>query len=119
MTDALYHEMILDLYRHPLNKRTPGSYDHKYEMQNALCSDSVALFLRTDGKTITEITWDGEGCALSVASASMVTDHLRGKPLSAIEDMNQETVLGLLHLTDLTPSRLRCALLPLEALRKK
>jgi nitrogen fixation NifU-like protein len=118
MTDTLYHELILDLCRHPLNKGVLKTFDKKFEMRNALCSDSVCIYLKTDGKIITDISWDGEGCALSVASTSLLTDLLRNKPIETLDSLNQNKVLDLLHLKDLNPSRLRCALLPLEALKQ-
>ncbi|MEK7625160.1 MAG: Fe-S cluster assembly sulfur transfer protein SufU [Patescibacteria group bacterium] len=116
MTDALYHELILDLNRHPLNKRELKDFDFRQREHNPLCGDAVEIFIKYSGNKITDISWQGEGCAISTASASMLTDYLKNKNKSEIKKINQSKVLDLLGLKEINPARLRCALLPLKCL---
>ncbi len=116
MTDALYHELILDLNRFPLNKKKLGKFDFRNRAHNPLCGDTVEIFIKFDGDKIADIAWQGEGCAISTASASLLTDFLKNKNKSEIKKLTQAKVLKLLGLKKINPTRLRCALLALKCL---
>lgn len=118
MTDPLYHELILDLNRHPLNKKELKDFDFHHRENNPLCGDTVEIFIKFDGNKIAEISWQGEGCAISTASASLLTDYLKNENKSEIKKMNQTKILKLLGLREINPTRLRCALLGLKALQQ-
>ena len=76
----LYQEMILDHNRSPLNYGTLSDPDHVSHGDNPLCGDKVALFLKMNGVVIEDIRFQGVGCAISTASASLMTESVKGKP---------------------------------------
>ena len=77
----LYQEVILDHNKRPRNFRRPDRINHEAEGYNPLCGDHISLFLRLDNGTIEEIGFQGSGCAVSKASASMMTEAIKGKSL--------------------------------------
>lgn len=117
--DEIYREAILDLYRNPLNKHSilqPDIYHHE---NNPLCGDEVEIFLKVDADDkVAEVGYQGDGCAISMASASLVTDKIKGMSKAQIMKMTRKEVLGLLGLENLNPTRQRCALLILKALQR-
>lgn len=117
MTDALYHELILDLNRHPLNKKGLKNFDFRHRENNPLCGDSIEIFIKFNKNIISDISWQGEGCAISTASASLVTDYLKNKDKSEVQKIDQAKILALLGLEEINPTRLRCAMLPVETMR--
>lgn len=78
----LYQEVILDHNRRPRNFRALEGANHKAEGYNPLCGDRVTVYLRTEGDRIQDVTFQGSGCAISKASASLMTDALKGKTLA-------------------------------------
>src|SRR5262245_13576000 len=78
----LYQEVILDHNRRPRNFRVIDQPTHHAEGYNPLCGDRIDLFLQVDGHIITEVGFQGSGCAISKASASLMTDCLKGCPLA-------------------------------------
>jgi nitrogen fixation protein NifU and related proteins len=111
-----YREVILDhaRNRHNWGLLNPADFDH--EESNPLCGDYLHLTLRLDEKgVIREVGWDGQGCAISQASASMLGDELIGKTLQQAQQVKRDEVLDLVGLK-LTPNRMKCALLPLKVL---
>jgi nitrogen fixation NifU-like protein len=81
LTD-LYQEVILDHNRRPRNFRTIASPSHHAEGYNPLCGDRLNLYVQVNGDTITDVAFEGSGCAISKASASLMTDALKGKTVS-------------------------------------
>jgi nitrogen fixation NifU-like protein len=81
----LYQEVILDHNKRPRNFRTLDPADRRAEGFNPLCGDHLTLFLRLDGNTVAEVAFQGSGCAISKASASMMTDRVTGTTLEEIE----------------------------------
>ncbi len=77
--DELYQEVILDHNRSPRNYRAMADANHKAEGYNPLCGDHVTVFVRLENGVIQDISFQGSGCAISKASASMMTDELKGK----------------------------------------
>jgi len=75
----LYQDLILDHNRSPRNFRKLPAADHRAEGFNPLCGDKLTLYLDTDGDRIADIAFEGSGCAISVASASLMTESLKGK----------------------------------------
>lgn len=115
--DLVYREIILDHYKHPRNfgriKKPSVSYGH----DNPLCGDDIGMDIVVNKKTIKEIAFYGQGCAISMASSSLLTEHVLGKNIDYVLKLKKENVLDMLG-TQLTPTRLKCALLPLEVLHK-
>lgn len=116
--DTLYHEMLLDVYKNPLNKTKLSNFTAQHKEHNPVCGDVIELFVQFDGETLTDIGWQGDGCAISQASASLLTDSIKGKTKKQLAKITKEEVLENLGLSNLNPTRLRSALLCLEALKK-
>lgn len=117
MAAEMYQEKILDHYRHPRNKGVLADATVSARDSNPLCGDEVALYLKVDGGgVVAEARFDGRGCAISQASASMVSTMLRGQTLAALAAIDRDAVLAELGVP-ITGARLKCALLPLQVLR--
>jgi nitrogen fixation NifU-like protein len=116
--DDFYREEILEHYTHPHNYGVLDDPDISHVEDNPLCGDRIRfdLDLDEDGKTIKEVRFSAVGCAISKASASMLSDLLIGQSLDQIRDMTKEDVLEELGI-DLGPVRLKCALLPLKVVK--
>jgi len=130
---ALYQEMILDHYRRPRNKGTLENADASVEMKNPLCGDEITLQAAFDGNTVADLKFSGRGCSISQASASMMTQLLKGKSadeIDAIRTRFRDLMLGdatiaedpqigsLKALSGVArfPARVKCALLAWNAL---
>ncbi len=113
----MYSETILDHYAHPRNWGRLPSPDIIADTDDPSCGDQVHLeiALGPDGR-VTQIAFEGEGCMISMASASLFTEHLQGKRLEELEALTEEEVLGWLDVP-IPPNRRACALSPLVALR--
>ncbi len=117
--DNLYHEILLEISRHPLNKKIPAVVTQRYQATNPLCGDEVELFFNVNSNgDIIDLGWQGEGCAISQAATSLFTEELKGKSATKITAINADTILHLLGLPNLNPTRLRCATLCLNAVKK-
>ncbi len=75
----LYKKTILEHNRNPRNYGTPESFTHKAEGLNAICGDQVFVFIKVEQGVITQMNFDGESCAISTASSSLMTEFLKGK----------------------------------------
>jgi len=115
--DELYREVLLDHYKNPHNKGVILRPNIHKEDSNPLCGDMVEIFIRLNEEKIENITFEGKGCVISQASASMLTDELKGKTLKDVQSMTREDLLDLIGL-QLTPARIKCAMLPLTAIKK-
>jgi nitrogen fixation NifU-like protein len=125
--DELYKEVILDHYRAPRNKGRLDPHDVALERNNPLCGDEIELFVRFDGENVDGIAFEGKGCSISQASASMMTEKVQGlsvkdtaalaesiKAMMAGESEGDQKQLGdLVSLKGVVkyPVRIKCALL--------
>ncbi len=114
--DALYREAILDHYKHPRHKGHRDSPDITHFDHNPFCGDEITLELKVEDGVVTQAAFDGRGCAISQASASMMTEEIIGKSLEELKGWTKDDILDLLGI-DIGPVRLKCALLPLKALK--
>ncbi len=114
----LYRQELLDLYKNPLNKTKLKNPDVVKRQANPSCGDDVEIYIRLnkDGR-IKDIGWQGSGCAISQAAVSLVTQHVRGRQAQEVLKMTSDQALALLDL-QLSPARLKCALLGYETLRQ-
>jgi len=113
----LYQEQILDHYRHPRNKGPLPDATLNARDSNPLCGDEVILHLNIDGsRHASEVRFEGQGCAISQASASILTTMLKGSSMEEIEALDRDALLKKLGIP-LSVVRLKCALLPLHVLR--
>jgi nitrogen fixation protein NifU and related proteins len=112
----MYREIILD---HGMNPRNAGILDPAtidYEVHNHMCGDRLRLTLRVDDDNlITAIGWDGEGCAISQASASMLGEHILGKSVEDVKQITKDHIFEMLGIP-ISQNRVKCALLSLKAL---
>lgn len=117
--DEIYQEFIIELYKNPLNFGRIPDPDYKAAVSNSTCGDSIELFIKARDGVVTEARFTGRGCAISQASSSLFTGFLKGRTVDSLASVTKDDVLSLLKI-DLSknPSRMRCALLPLEALKK-
>lgn len=118
MTYNMYQENILDHSRHPRNFGVLEHASTHAQVANPLCGDEIELFLQynTDDR-VEEAKFNGRGCAISMSAASMLTEKLRGMSRREVEQFNQDSILALLGVP-ITPARMKCATLSLEAVRK-
>lgn len=115
--DDIYREMILDHSKNPRNKTLLSPANIDYEESNPLCGDHLHLTLQLDeNNLISAVGWDGQGCAISQASASMLYESLVGRSLEEVRAIDKREILELLGIT-LNPARLKCALLSLKVLK--
>ncbi|MGI0024462.1 MAG: Fe-S cluster assembly sulfur transfer protein SufU [Nitrososphaera sp.] len=117
MSDDIYREIILDHYRNPRNKGKLPEADVSIHDSNPLCGDEIDIHLKVDGGEIKDIKFEGRGCAISQASASMLTEMVMGKPLTSVKDLSKDDILETIGLTSLGPARIKCALLSLKVLK--
>lgn len=112
-----YREEILDHYKHPRNFGHLNHPDKIGEENNVSCGDKIVIEITIKNNGVDDIRFSGEGCAISQASASMLTEKVKGKSVQyifALKTKDIEKMLG----TTLTPSRIKCAILSLEVLQK-
>jgi nitrogen fixation NifU-like protein len=116
--EQMYREVILDHYKNPRNYGTLEEPDAHAEGQNPLCGDEVAISVRfgADGETIDEVRFEGRGCAISQAATSMLTDIVKGRKASDVASLPREELLEEVGI-QLTPIRLKCAILGLGVLK--
>jgi nitrogen fixation NifU-like protein len=114
--ESIYRENILDHYKYPHNFVKLENSDLEHHEHNPLCGDDLTFQLKLNGQRVSEVGFSGEGCAICMASASMLSDEIKGKSLEEIKRMNKETVLNLLGV-ELSPVRLKCAMLSLDTVK--
>lgn len=116
MSIDIYKEIILEHYKTPHNF---GTLDNAYNAQvsNPLCGDAITIEVAIENKRIRDIRFNGQGCAIAIASASLLTDYARDKLIDDLTTLNKDSMLEILAV-ELSPNRLKCALVSLEALQK-
>lgn len=114
--DNLYRDFILEHYRNPHNKGVLDPHDLHFADSNPTCGDEMSMTLRVADDRISDVAFDGRGCAISQASASILTDELRGMTVDEVREMDPKTVLEALGVP-IGPARLKCALLSYKVLQ--
>ena len=112
----IYTEIILDLYKNPVNKGNLENPTHQNSRNNPLCGDEIKIQLIINDNKITDAKFQGQGCAISQASASLLTDKIKNMSLNDINNLNKDDILGLLKIP-ISPARMKCALLILDTLK--
>lgn len=132
--EELYREVILDHYQSPRGKGLLAEASVTAEGKNPLCGDEVTLFLHVDDGRVANVSWDGHGCSICMASASMLAECVRGQALATVRTMLQSVVrmmsgtplpdapefgdLAVLSGVCKFPVRIKCALLPWTTLQE-
>jgi len=132
--DDLYREVILDHYRNPRNKRALPDADVDLSHNNPLCGDEISVRVKVADGTISDAAFEGQGCSISQASASMMTDRIKGMKLDDVEslildfrgmmagkeDVDDEELGDLVALKGVVkyPVRIKCAVLAWDTLQE-
>ncbi len=132
--DVLYRQVIMDHYKHPRNKGALGSDSLTIDMNNPTCGDRIQLTLRVEDGIVTDAKFDGEGCSISMSSASMMTVAIKGQPVEEAMKLSKtfsDMMLGkeiddsidfgdveALQGVAKFPARIKCATLAWKAMEK-
>lgn len=114
---SIYQEIILDHYRNPRNKGKLDKASGTIALSNPLCGDEIEMQIKEENGVIIEAAFSGKGCAISQASSSMLTEYVKGKTKEELKKIDKDVITEMLGI-ELSPNRLKCALLPMEALLK-
>ncbi len=114
--DSIYREIILDHYQNPRNRGILDPNDYTYEDNNPLCGDEIRIDVRVKDGAVNDVAFSGQGCAISQASASILMELVEGKSLDEVKMIGKEELLEELGI-ELSPARLKCALLSLKVLK--
>jgi nitrogen fixation NifU-like protein len=114
--DDFYRDYILDHYRNPRNFGTFENADVEAEDLNPLCGDQIRMQLKVDDGVVRDLRFSGKGCAISQASASMLTEAVKGMKLSDVAKLSKDVVLENVGI-GISPTRMKCAMLGLRVLK--
>ena len=113
---ALYSNTLLDHFRHPRNYGDLPAADISYESFNPLCGDRIRIALKLNEHVVQEARFKGDGCAISIAAGSLLTELILGADVESLASFPDDQLVSALE-SNIQPTRRHCALLPLEALR--
>ncbi len=113
----MYREHILELYRSPSNFGTLKNPSHESTEYNSVCGDEITIQLLIKNSVVKDTKFSGSGCVISMVSASLLTDKIKGMSPEDVKELSRGDILELLKIK-ISPARIKCALLPLEATRK-
>ena len=113
----IYHEMIVDYSRNPVNYGEIENHDVTFHDSNPLCGDSIDIDMKIDDNKVTDIKFHGKGCAICMACSSVLTEITKGKSLEDARNIEKNDVLSELGLEHLQAVRIKCALLSLKVLK--
>lgn len=114
--DDFYRDYILDHYRNPRNFGHLEEADAQAEDLNPLCGDQIRMELRLDDGVVRDLRFSGKGCAISQASASMLTERVKGMKLADVAKLSKDVVLEDVGI-GISPTRMKCAMLGLRVLK--
>ena len=114
--DDLYRDYILEHYRRPHNFGVIEEPSATFEGANPLCGDRITMQLAVNDGVVTDIGFTGRGCAISQASASLLTDEVKGKPVAEVAAFGADDLLDLIGI-EISPARLKCAMLSFDSLQ--
>ena len=119
MMDDYYREVILDHYRRPHNAGVLEEADIHAADSNPLCGDKVELFLKLgDDGRVSAVRFNGRGCAISQASASLLTEMIEAKTPEELKQLGKNDILDALGLENISPARMKCAMLSMRVLHQ-
>ena len=113
----IYHEMIVDYSRNPINYGEIENHDVTFHDSNPLCGDSIDIDMKINENKVTDIKFHGKGCAICMACSSVLTEITKGKSIDEARTIEKNDVLGELGLEHLQAVRIKCALLSLKVLK--
>lgn len=112
----IYKENIIDHYKHPHNKGRLAEHTHSHKAVNPLCGDHIVMYLYMKDDVVVDISFEGDGCAISQASASLLTDELKGKTSAEVITFTEQDLYTLLGIP-ISHTRRKCALLSLKTVQ--
>ena len=113
----IYHEMIIDYSRNPINYGKIEDHDVTFHDSNPLCGDSIDIDMKFDDNKVSDIKFHGKGCAICMACSSVLTEIVKGKEIDEVRNITKHDVLSELGLEHLQAVRIKCALLSLKVLK--
>lgn len=113
----IYHEMIIDYSRNPINYGKIEDHDVTFHDSNPLCGDSIDIDMKIDDNKVSDIKFHGKGCAICMACSSVLTEIAKGKNIDEVKNISKNDILGELGLENLQAVRIKCALLSLKVLK--
>lgn len=113
----VYAETLIYAYEHPSNKGTISGAEAQIHEENISCGDKIAVFLKVENSMVTNAKFEGSGCVISMGSADLLIDYLKGKKVGEIEAMGKKELLGIINI-DPGPVRMHCATLSLKAVKE-
>lgn len=114
--ESFYREAILDHYKHPRHKGHLENPDIHFHDHNPFCGDEITIELKVENGRVIDAAFDGRGCAISQATASMLMEEIVGKSTEELKELDKQYILDLLGI-EIGPVRLKCALLALKVLK--
>lgn len=117
MDKSFYKDLILFHWKNPKNYGSLKKPSKKVFLNNPFCGDAIKMEAIIKNDKIKDIKFSGKGCIISLATASLLTEYAKNKDISRLKKLDKNFILDLIKI-DLGPTRLKCALLPLEALKK-
>lgn len=116
MDNKMYTEIILEHYKNPANFGNLPNADMESYDENPICGDKIKMQIKLNKNKIQIAKFKGDGCAICIASASMLTSHIKDMNLSDVKKISKDDIFELLGI-ELTPIRIKCALLSLKVLK--
>ena len=113
----MYAEELIYNYEHPKNKGVMQSPSAQMHEENVSCGDKITIYIKLGDGKVKDVSFDGTGCVISMGTASILTDFLKGKTIAEIEAFGKDKLLELISI-DPGPARMHCATLSLRAIRK-
>lgn len=114
--EALFREAIIDHYKHPRRKGHLDAPDVQYHDHNPFCGDEITIELKIEDDKVVDAAFDGHGCSISQATASMMMEEIVGVSTDELKTWDKEYILEMLGI-EIGPVRMKCALLPLKVLK--
>lgn len=117
LPDDMYREHIMELYKSPSNFGSLKNPSHKATEYNSSCGDEITINIEIKNGKVQDIKFSGSGCVISLVSSSLLTEKIKGMKVEDVKKLGKDDILELLGIK-VNPARIKCALLPLEAMRK-
>lgn len=114
---TLYKQKIIDHYKNPRNFGELKAYDYHIRLANTVCGDELTVYLKVENGIVDRVGYTGQGCAISVAGMSMLSEKLKGMKLKEVEQLDHSYMLKMLGMEEKTP-RIKCAVLGLDAVKR-
>lgn len=114
--DDMYREQVMELYKSPSNFGQLKNPSHSHTSYNTVCGDEITVHLLIKDGIIKDVKFSGSGCVVAMVASSLLTDKIKGMKVADVRNMRPEAVLAMLKMK-LTPARMKCALLCLEAVK--